>query len=210
MIPTSGHNEALASDTLYSAFLNHEWREIVLPFVVAGMEQLAAAIEDESDKQDFEVLYGAMIDDFYNEEIMSGTPIGAIVAWYTDTIPTGWLRCDGAAFSNVTYPDLATALGVAVLPDFTDRFLFGSGINDDVGDIGGENFHVLTTAEMPAHTHIEKSNLGGGALEGIGRRVDTTGTTATTATTTGSTGGGTAFNNMPEYRAVHWIIKALP
>jgi hypothetical protein len=73
LIPTTDHNEALAGDTLYSAFLNHEWRTIVLPFVIAGMKQLAAAIEDESERQDFEVLYGAMIDDFYNADSPGGT-----------------------------------------------------------------------------------------------------------------------------------------
>jgi microcystin-dependent protein len=222
MIPTSSHNEALAGDTLYSAFLNHEWRKIVLPFVIAGMEQLAAAIEDESDRQDFEVLYGAMIDDFYNEEIMAGTPIGAIVAWYTDSIPTGWLRCDGTVFDSGDYPDLATVLGVAVLPDFTDRFLFGSGVNDDVGDTGGENQHILTLAEIPAHSHVVPAHSHTfGTSSGQGSRTDrvqrgdlTSLNTQTTdteaATNTDSIGGGTAHNNMPEYRAVHWIIKALP
>ena len=66
MIPTSEHNEALAGDVLYSAFLNHEWRTIVLPFIIDGLAKIAAGIEDETDRQAFEVRYGALIDDFYN------------------------------------------------------------------------------------------------------------------------------------------------
>jgi hypothetical protein len=68
LIPSSDHNEALSGDALYSAFLNHEWREIVLPFIIAGMAGIAASIEDETDRQEFEVRYGALIDDFYNED----------------------------------------------------------------------------------------------------------------------------------------------
>lgn len=67
MIPTSEHNEALAGDSLYSAFLNHEWREVVIPIIVSGMEQIAETIEDETERQTFEVRYGALIDDLYGD-----------------------------------------------------------------------------------------------------------------------------------------------
>ena len=65
MIPDSDHNETLAGDTLYSVSLNYQWRKIVIPFVISGMEQIAAAIEDETERQEFEARYGALIDDFY-------------------------------------------------------------------------------------------------------------------------------------------------
>lgn len=34
-----------------------------------------------------------------------------------------------------------------------DRFLLGAGVNYNAGDMGGESEHILTTKEMPRHTH---------------------------------------------------------
>lgn len=219
-IPTSNHNQALTGDVLYSAFLNYEWRQIVLPYIVRGMVEIAATITDESERQAFEVRYGAMIDDFYNEEVMDSVPIGAITAFVglNTAIPDKWLLCDGDLYVGTDYPDLYAVLddifkdafGNFTVPDMQDRFLYGSGISDAVGTLGGANQHILTVDEIPAHTHLERSNLGVGALEGIGRRIDAVSSTVTTATQTASTGGGAAHNNMPQYIAVHWIVKALP
>jgi len=219
LIPTSNHNEALAGDTLYSAFLNHEWREIVLPFVIAGMAQLAAAIDDESDKQDFEVLYGAMIDDFYNEEIVDGTPVGSTM-WYVglDTsIPAKWLIAEGQAIDADDYPALAAIVrsdwivaGNIVLPDLRERFLYGAAINGDIGNEDGEANHTLTIAEIPAHSHTQRVQQSGGAIVALGNSTARTATIANTTPSTGDTGGGASHNNMPPYMRGYWIIKVLP
>lgn len=66
MIPTSEHDEALAGDTLFSASLNYEWRRIVIPAIIARLDVIAATIDDETDRQDFELRCGALIDDLYN------------------------------------------------------------------------------------------------------------------------------------------------
>ena len=217
MIPTSSHNEALAGDTLYSAFLNHEWREIVLPFVVAGMERIAASIEDETERQDFEVLYGAMIDDFYNEDSMDGTPVGT-VAWYigvTVSIPAKWLRCEGQVLAKADYPELTDILDppfdthpTITLPDLREKFLYGASVNADLGDTGGAATHALTIAEMPAHTHtvpMRNASAGTGAIP-----VRASGNANEANATSGSQGTGTAHNNMPPYMRGYWIIKVLP
>lgn len=219
-VPTTAHNEALSGDTLYSAFLNYEWRELIVPAIVERLFQVAATIDDEGDRQDFEVRVGALIDDLYDEDAMDFTPVG-MVAWFpAPTIPAKWLRCDNAAYTQSAYPDLYDVLvdfqfvdaGVNKfrVPALTDKFLYGATVDGDIGDVGGEYEHTLTVAELPAHTHAEKSNLGVGALEGIGRRTDAISTTVTTATLTGSTGSGDPHNNMPPYMRGYWLIKALP
>jgi len=232
VIPTSAHNEALSGDTLYSAFLNYEWREIVLPFVISGMERIAASIEDETERQDFEVLYGAMIDDFYNEDVVDNTPVG-ITAWYPhwlNTMPEKWLRCEGQTLNVADYPDLANILhapffsggSTFTLPDLRTKFLYGASINDDLGDEGGSNTHTLTTAELPAHHHIVPahahtvgtrpaagSNTGSVSLGSLAAN-GTIATDTEPATDTSDTGGAGSHNNMPAYMRGYWIMKVLP
>ena len=222
MIPTSAHNEALSGDTLYSAFLNYEWRKIVLPFIIAGMEQLAASIEDESDKQDFEVLYGAMIDDFYNEEIVDGTPVGSIVAYPDDTPPSAkWLYLNGQSLLQAAYPELYTLIGNFYtvppsethfnIPDFRDKNMRGATNGLVIGTAVGADTHALSIAELPAHSHQQRANTGtGGAIAALRRVADTTGAPTNDANTTGSTGNGDAHNNIPRSILMAYMIKALP
>ena len=66
-------------------------------------------------------------------------PVGAI-AYFSGTlatIPKQWQLCDG---TNGT-------------PDLHDTFLRGAPAGIDGGSTGGENTHILTTSEMPAHNH---------------------------------------------------------
>ncbi|EEC8016134.1 phage tail protein, partial [Escherichia coli] len=47
----------------------------------------------------------------------SALPVGVPVPWPSATPPTGWLKCNGAAFDKVKYPRLATAYPSGKLPD---------------------------------------------------------------------------------------------
>jgi microcystin-dependent protein len=184
--------------------------------------QFSNTWDDTSAWDDIDSALSSALTELMSIQMPDFSPVGLITAWYTDTFPAKWLRCDGSAFSSDDYPELAAILGAAVLPDFTDRFLFGSGVNDDVGDIGGENYHILTAAEMPVHSHVVPahshtfgtSSGQGGRLDRVQRgdptSLNTQATDTAPATDTSDTGGSVAHNNMPEYRAVHWIIKALP
>ena len=77
-------------------------------------------------------------------------PRGVIVMWSGDipSIPKGWVLCDGQNYT----------------PDLRSRFIVGAsasgsgnGPSDlheyEYNDKGGEETHILSTAEMPNHTH---------------------------------------------------------
>jgi hypothetical protein len=70
-----------------------------------------------------------------NLGITDGLPAGSVIAVATETIPTGFLECNGAAVSRSTYAGLYAAIGVVHgygdnattfnLPDYRGRFLRG-------------------------------------------------------------------------------------
>ncbi|EOC3830712.1 phage tail protein [Escherichia coli] len=55
----------------------------------------------------------------------SALPVGVPVPWPSATPPTGWLKCNGAAFSAVEYPKLAKAYPTNKLPDLRGEFIRG-------------------------------------------------------------------------------------
>ncbi|KHN61129.1 phage tail protein [Pantoea stewartii] len=65
----------------------------------------------------------------------SALPVGVPVPWPSENPPTGWLKCNGAAFSAATYPLLARAYPSLKLPDLRGEFIRGwdDGRNIDNG-----------------------------------------------------------------------------
>ncbi|HGO4471570.1 TPA: phage tail protein, partial [Klebsiella pneumoniae] len=55
----------------------------------------------------------------------SALPVGVPVPWSSATPPTGWLKCNGAAFSSEMYPRLARAYPTNKLPDLRGEFIRG-------------------------------------------------------------------------------------
>lgn len=51
--------------------------------------------------------------------------MGVPVPWPLDTPPTGWLKCNGAAFLATLYPKLALAYPALKLPDLRGEFIRG-------------------------------------------------------------------------------------
>lgn len=171
------------------------------------------------------------------QAVAAGTAVtGAIVAYgggQDGTAPVGWFLCRGQAVSRTTYANLFSVIGTSFgagdgtstfnLPNLKGRFPLGLDTADaainDVGEVGGEKSHTLTTAELPSHNHnmthghasASSANDGGSTL--AFRRSDnvspTTGGGMVENFTgnTGSTGSGAAHNNMPPYLVLNFIIK---
>ena len=69
--------------------------------------------------------------------VSNAIPKGVIVMWSGAVVPDGWALCNGA---NGT-------------PNLRDKFILGAGSTYAIGATGGEATHVLTTSEMPSHSH---------------------------------------------------------
>lgn len=133
-------------------------------------------------------------------QINSPIPAGIITMWSGEisNVPSGWSLCNGTSGT----------------PDLRDRFVVGAGGTYAVGATGGSltssaagshthteaaaGVHdhgtatgstVLTTDQIPAHTH--SYNVASGAAYEFGTGLNgTSGLATVSASTTGSTGGG--------------------
>jgi microcystin-dependent protein len=52
-------------------------------------------------------------------------PVGMVIAYYGTSAPSGWLICDGSAFSVAVYPKLYAVLGSGYTPDLRGAFVRG-------------------------------------------------------------------------------------
>ncbi|WP_330202008.1 tail fiber protein [Escherichia coli] len=81
----------------------------------------------------------------------SALPIGVPVPWPSATPPTGWLKCNGAAFSAEEYPELAKAYPTNKLPDLRGEFI--RGWDDGRGIDSGRTLLSAQDGSIEAHGH---------------------------------------------------------
>ena len=81
----------------------------------------------------------------------SALPVGAPVPWPSETPPTGWLKCNGAAFSAEEYPELAKAYPTNKLPDLRGEFI--RGWDDGRGIDAVRALLSLQNGGVESHTH---------------------------------------------------------
>ena len=167
-----------------------------------------------------------------------GVPAGTITmfAGLAASIPSGYLRCNGASVSVTTYDVLFAAIGYKWgnpgsgnfrLPNFESGNRFPRAANSDVqlSRIGGEDVHTLTEGEMPVHNHgitdpghrhnhrlIQSSSNVPSSISGRASEADDQPTVglnpdSTTGITVNQTGGGGAHENKPPFVSVYMIIK---
>ena len=144
--------------------------------------------------------------------------------------PRGWAQCNGQILPINQNQSLYSLLGTTYggdgrttfgLPDLRGRtpVHFGSGINQ--GQKGGVESHMLTTAEMPQHTHSSSASTATGnqgsdtsptnnVLASQARRelpiyAEPTSLTALRPAVT-NTGGGQSHENMQPFLAVNFCI----
>jgi microcystin-dependent protein len=100
----------------------------------------------------------------------SFVPSGAIMQFAGAAAPTGWLLCDGTTKLTADYPTLYAAIGYTYggsgssfgLPNIKGKIPVGRDAAQTefatLGQTGGEKTHILTTAEMPSHTHVQNAH----------------------------------------------------
>ncbi|ELX9759295.1 phage tail protein [Escherichia coli] len=81
----------------------------------------------------------------------SALPVGVPVPWPSATPPTGWLKCNGAAFSAEEYPELAKAYPTNKLPDLRGEFI--RGWDDGRGVDAGRALLSLQDDSFETHRH---------------------------------------------------------
>ncbi|ELW5295865.1 phage tail protein, partial [Escherichia coli] len=81
----------------------------------------------------------------------SALPVGVPVPWPSATPPTGWLKCNGAAFSAEEYPELAKAYPTNKLPDLRGEFI--RGWDDGRGIDAVRALLSLQDGGVESHTH---------------------------------------------------------
>lgn len=145
--------------------------------------------------------------------------IGTIIPYAGDTLPTGYLYCDGSAISRTTYSDLFSVIGTTYgngdgsttfnLPNLKGRVPVGYDSNqfefDNLGETGGEKTHQLTVNEMPSHNHGLTQGYVQTGQTGAFAKTEYTATSGNTA----STGNNEAHNNLQPFLVVNYIIKAI-
>lgn len=168
-------------------------------------------------------------------------PIGTITMFGGSTAPTKWVLCDGRAISRTDYAKLFQIIGTTYgsgdgsttfnVPDMRDRFAVGAGDSYNLNDKGGANSVTLSTGEIPAHTHGNKSLTGIVACQsysnstpsgivstsykninlaspGSGSNMGTHNQKIDASHEHNSVGGGGAHENRPPYIGINYIIFA--
>lgn len=160
---------------------------------------------------------------------------GFIYPLASETVPEGFLLCDGAEHSRYDYPELFAAIntmynpkdedGTVIddgvhfnVPNLQTRVPVGAGDAYELGQTGGEEKHKLTVEEMPGHQHSvwdtwSNLRLGisyGAEIEDLtgpnrGYNLISTSITSNSLTTT-LEGNNQPHNNMQPYTVVNYII----
>ncbi|HGG2395014.1 TPA: phage tail protein [Escherichia coli] len=93
----------------------------------------------------------------------SALPVGAPVPWPSETPPTGWLKCNGAAFSAEEYPVLAKAYPTNKLPDLRGEFIRGwddsRGIDTGRSLLSGQAATFIRTALQDYYGYDLNTNV---------------------------------------------------
>lgn len=157
-------------------------------------------------------------------ETMQTTPTGVVADFAGATAPSGWLICDGASLSRVTYAALFAVLGTTygsvdsthfTLPNAKGRVSVGLDSAqtefDALGETGGAKTVTLTVAQMPAHNHpglhryVSRQVFSSGSVDvRVGALENGLGPSAASAH---SQGADSPHPNLQPYITLNKIIK---
>ncbi|HCU6528660.1 TPA: phage tail protein [Escherichia coli] len=116
-------------------------------------------------------------------------PVGVPVPWPAATPPTGWLKCNGAAFSAEEYPELAKAYPTNKLPDLRGEFM--RGWDDGRGVDSGRGILTAQSHGMPSISGTFNGLFAVKQTNGLGGVSVAKSTNAETLST--SSGSGSVF-----------------
>lgn len=88
---------------------------------------------------------------YVDDAVAGSLPAGIPQPWPLTVPPTGWLKCNGAAFDKTRYPKLATAYPSGNLPDLRGEFL--RGWDDGRGVDAGRALLSWQAASVIEHSH---------------------------------------------------------
>jgi len=136
----------------------------------------------------------------------------------------GWATCNGQLMAINQNQALFSLLGTTfggdgrvnfALPNLQGRTPVGFGNGIQLGQVGGEEFHTLSVAEVPTHTHSLQAASGanatkpGGALVAGGGANLFTGASnlaAMNPATIANSGGSQPHENRQPYLVMNWLI----
>jgi microcystin-dependent protein len=159
---------------------------------------------------------------------------GMLFDYAGTTAPVGYLLCYGQAISRTAYKELFNAIGTTWgvgdgsttfnVPDLRGRVAAGKdnmgGVSadrltfvvngDNLAAVGGADYHILTTGEMPAHSHPPTGGYSYAVSNNGGIQVTAGGAGSYPGTTlhgdNSSAGGGGAHPNVQPTAIVNKII----
>jgi microcystin-dependent protein len=136
----------------------------------------------------------------------------------------GWAVCNGQLMAINQYQALFALLGTTyggngiqtfALPNLQGRTPVGFGNGVALGQVGGEEFHTLSAAEVPAHTHPLPAAAGANLTKPAGALVAGGGASlfgvfanqvAMNGGTIANSGGGQPHENRQPYLVLNWCI----
>ena len=146
-----------------------------------------------------------------NDSLRGYKEKGIVVMWYgaKNDIPIGWSLCDGKIHNGLQTPEL---IGRVPIGAGHNIMIGEKGHSSDtagyaLGDVGGAAKVVLSTDEMPKHSH---GVVGGVTCSGTGcsKKCNIINTKEKVVIEkTVSSGSGLPHDNLPPYIAVYFIIR---
>lgn len=165
------------------------------------------------------------IKDYINSKISSGininVPVGSIIIWPGENIPTGWHTCDGSLINISEYQQLFDTIGHQYsmvtdnetilstqfrLPNILGKTVIGKhSLNTDIfgqlGNSGGNRTHTISKEELPNFQYVEPTGTN------TGHGTSNQGTPYTYTNDWASIGADQPMDIMNPYIVLNYIIK---